>query len=87
LERSGEGDIDAAATVHQHIVDPTFLDHGIDEQRVIAQVIEVESLIGPTESDRVNFSHNFPQQFLRAASSSTCQPGHRTLSDAHQTVQ
>jgi hypothetical protein len=40
-----EGDIDAAAAIHQDLLDLAFLDHGIHEQRVFARVIEVKPLI------------------------------------------
>ena len=53
LECPGEGDVDAAPPVHQHLLHPALSDHQIDEERVFAWVVEVESLIRPSESDRV----------------------------------
>jgi hypothetical protein len=53
LERLGEGDVDAASPVHQHLLYPALSDHRIDEERVLDWVVEVEPLICPGEGDRV----------------------------------
>jgi hypothetical protein len=49
LECSREGDVDAADAVHQNLLDPTFLDHGVDKQRILVGVIKVKPLIGSVE--------------------------------------
>jgi hypothetical protein len=53
LKCPGEGDVDAASPVHQHLLYPALLDHWIGEERVFARVIEVEPLIHPSEGDWV----------------------------------
>jgi hypothetical protein len=53
LERPGEGDVDAASSAHQHLLYPALSDDRIDEERVLAWVVEVEPLICPGEGDRV----------------------------------
>ena len=53
LECPGEGDVDAAPPVHQHLLYSALSDHRIDEERVFARMVEVEPLILPSESDRV----------------------------------
>jgi hypothetical protein len=49
----GEGDVDAASHVHQYLLYPTLSDHRINEERVLARMIEVEPLIHPSKGDRV----------------------------------
>jgi hypothetical protein len=51
LERSGEGDIDVAATIHQNLFDSAFLNHRVNKQSVHARVIKVEPLVGSAECD------------------------------------
>ena len=53
LKCPGEGDVDAASPVHQHLLYPALSDHRIDEERVFARMVEVEPLIRPSEGDRV----------------------------------
>jgi hypothetical protein len=53
LERPGEGDVDAASPIHQHLLYSALSDHRIDEERVLAWVVKVEPLICPGEGDRV----------------------------------
>jgi hypothetical protein len=53
LQYLGKGDIDAASPIHQNFLDSVFLDHGIERQRVHAEVIKLKSLIGSTERDGV----------------------------------
>jgi hypothetical protein len=53
LKRPGEGDVDAASPFHQYLLYPAFSDHRINEERVLARVIEVEPLICPDKGDRV----------------------------------
>jgi hypothetical protein len=49
----GESDVDAASPVHQHLLYPAFSDRRIDEERVLARMVEVEPLILPSKGDRV----------------------------------
>jgi hypothetical protein len=53
LKCPGKGDIDAASPVHLHLLYPNLSDHWINEERVLARVIEVEPLIRPSEGNRV----------------------------------
>jgi hypothetical protein len=53
LKRPGECDVDAASPVHQNLLHPALSNHWIDEERVLARVIEVEPLIRPSEGNRV----------------------------------
>jgi hypothetical protein len=39
--------------VHQHLLYPALSDHRIDEERVLARMIEVEPLIHPSKGGRV----------------------------------
>ena len=49
----GGGDVDGASPVHQHLLYPALSDHRIDEEQVLARMIEVEPLIHPGKCDRV----------------------------------
>jgi hypothetical protein len=49
----GEGDVDAASPVHQYFLYPAFSDHRINEERVLAGIIEVKPLISSAEGYRV----------------------------------
>jgi hypothetical protein len=50
---AGEGNIDVASFVHQHLIYPALSDHRIDEEQVLARMIEVEPLIRSSKGDQV----------------------------------
>jgi hypothetical protein len=53
LRVAGEGNIDVASFVHQHLIYPALSDHRIDEEQVLARMIEVEPLIRSSKGDQV----------------------------------
>jgi hypothetical protein len=53
LGASGEGNVDAASLVHQYFLYPDLSDHRINEERVLARMVEVKLLIRLSEGDRV----------------------------------
>jgi hypothetical protein len=53
MKCSREGDIDVVAIVHQSLLGPAFLDHGVDNQRVHDGVIKLKPLIDSAEHDGV----------------------------------
>jgi hypothetical protein len=52
LGASGEGNVGAASLVHQYLFYLALSDHRIDEERVLARMVEVEPLIRSAEGDR-----------------------------------